>query len=384
MHRLPLLITVLLIATPSPGHEPDDGFVPLFNGKNLDNWIRTNTPPDTWTVRDGMLICSGKPYGELRTREMYQNFILDLEWRHLVPRGNAGIFLWADDLPARGVPFHRGIEVQVLELAYGNTRSHTTHGDIFPIHGAVMTPNNGRGGSRAFPIEMRARPAPEWNRYTITCNDGTVELEVNGALVTSGHSASPRKGYLCLESEGGIVHFRNMKIKTLPDTPIEDEDIAIAYRGYELIYSGLDLSGWVAGDAVLTSEQESNGWAVADWKLKHSGSESELRSVPLTGRTGVLLDIRNTDEDAWAAILLSTSNGTAELATLNGDDSTPRINPRFGAWNRVEFDWKDGQPSLRINGDPVSLPTDLGDPGTDPTLILQATGSVEFANLFAR
>lgn len=72
------------------------------------------------------LICSGKPMGELRTDRMYQNFILELEWRHMVPKGNAGIFVWADDITAQGVPFHRSIEVQVLENAYGNTESHTT------------------------------------------------------------------------------------------------------------------------------------------------------------------------------------------------------------------------------------------------------------------
>jgi hypothetical protein len=108
-----------------------------------------------------MLHCTGKPIGELRTDRMYQNFILEVEWRRLKPKGNAGIFIWADDITARGQPFHRGIEVQVLENAYGDSRGHTTHGDIFPIHGARMTPINGRGGGRAFPTENRSKPSPK-------------------------------------------------------------------------------------------------------------------------------------------------------------------------------------------------------------------------------
>ena len=147
---------------------------------------------------------------------MYQNFILEVEWRHLVPKGNAGIFVWADDLTARGQPFHRSIEVQVLENEYGNTRGHTTHGDIFPIHGARMTPVHGRGGSRAFPTEERSLPSPEWNHYRITCNDGEITLAVNGVVVTRGMNASPRKGYICLESEGSPIQFRNMRIRELP------------------------------------------------------------------------------------------------------------------------------------------------------------------------
>ena len=142
---------------------PDEVFTPMFPNESLSGWVRTNTPEETWQFEDGLLICSGKPIGEIRTERMYQNFVMELEWRHMVPRGNAGVFVWADDITSRGVPFHRGIEVQVLENAYGNSQSHTTHGDIFPIHGATMTPINGRGGSRAFPIENRSNPSPEWN-----------------------------------------------------------------------------------------------------------------------------------------------------------------------------------------------------------------------------
>ena len=58
----------------------EDGFRPLFNGKNLDGWVPVNTAPSTWSVSDSMLICSGKPIGELRTERMYQNFIMEVEW----------------------------------------------------------------------------------------------------------------------------------------------------------------------------------------------------------------------------------------------------------------------------------------------------------------
>ena len=88
---------------------PKEGFKPAFNGQDLSGWVAVNTAPSTWKMQDGMLICSGKPIGELRTARMYQNFVMELEWRHMVPRGNAGVFVWADDITARGVPFHRGI-----------------------------------------------------------------------------------------------------------------------------------------------------------------------------------------------------------------------------------------------------------------------------------
>ena len=379
-------ILSVAVACPVFADDQQDGFESLFNGHNLDNWVLTNTVPETWTVKDGMLVCSGKPYGEIRTREMYQNFVFEVEWRHLVPGGNAGIFLWADDIPSRGVPFHRGIEVQILEHAYGNTRSHTTHGDIFPIHGAKMTPDNGRGGSRAFPTEMRGRPAPEWNHYRITCNDGAVTLELNGKEVTSGSNCTPRKGYLCLESEGGIVHYQNVRIRKLPDTPLtnEDKDVAIANRGYETIYTGLNLSGWSTDDSMLTDETESHGWKVADWKLQHSGSETELSSMPLSTRTGFLLDVRRTAADASAKIVVRNGDHATELVTLAAEGSTSHMNQKPGQWSRIECDWSDGDLQFRINGARV---TDKVLPKVilpKAELVLQGTGSVEFTNLFAR
>ena len=84
-----------------------------------------------------------------------------------------------------------------------------------------MTPKYGRGGGRSFPTESRSKPSPEWNHYRIECRDGDISLAVNGKVVTRGTDCSPRKGYICLESEGGIVHYRNVKIKELPASPIE-------------------------------------------------------------------------------------------------------------------------------------------------------------------
>ncbi len=270
--------------------ERSSGFKPLFNGKNFSGWVPVNTAPSTWLIKDNMLICSGKPIGELRTERMYQNFIMEVEWRHMKPKGNAGIFVWADDITARGQPFHRGIEVQVLENSYGNTKGYTTHGDIFPIHGATMTPVNGRGGSRAFPVENRSRPSPDWNHYRIVCNDGNISLAVNGKVVTKGKNSNPRKGYICIESEGGVVHYRNMIIKELPNTPVKPEQIAIMDRGYRCLYSGVDFSGWKA----------TNGWRSHDWQFRFHGSKDEvdtsLESEELFGDYGFIFDVRVSDE----------------------------------------------------------------------------------------
>ena len=72
------------------------GFRDLFNGKDLTGWVDVNTSPETWYAKDGLLICKGKPIGVMRSDRMYENFILQIEWRHMTAGGNSGVFAWCD------------------------------------------------------------------------------------------------------------------------------------------------------------------------------------------------------------------------------------------------------------------------------------------------
>lgn len=335
-----------------------ENFMPLFNGKNFDGWHNVNCGPKTWTVKEGMIHCTGKPIGELRTTRMYENFVLELEWRHLKPRGNAGIFVWADAYPAKGQPFHRGVEVQVLENAYGNGGGHTTYGDIFPIHGAKMTPVNGRGGSRAFPTEDRSKPSPQWNHYRIVCNNGEISLAVNGKVVTQGKAARPRKGYICLESEGSPVQFRNLKIKELPSTKPKPEEIANPFTSFKSLYTGVDLSGW-----------KGKGWKSSDWRLTSEGAKGKLVSTEKFSSYTFFADWRG----GGKAVPFKLPN-VGELGEL-----------AFPAdkWNRLQVTCQNGLLRIEINGENVSkFYIDASGP-LKPGPIELLPGA-QFANIFVR
>ena len=356
--------------------ERSSGFKPLFNGKNFSGWVPVNTAPTTWLIKDNMLICSGKPIGELRTERMYQNFIMEVEWRHMKPKGNAGIFVWADDITARGQPFHRGVEVQVLENSYGNTRGYTTHGDIFPIHGATMTPVNGRGGSRAFPVENRSRPSPEWNHYRIVCNDGNISLAVNGKVVTKGKNSNPRKGYICIESEGGVVHYRNMRIKELPNTPIKPEQIAIMDRGYRCLYSGVDFSGWKAA----------SGWRSHDWQFRFHGSKDEadtsLKSEELFDDYGFIFDVRVSEETKPLAFQLRGKDISAIQVAPDMYKGVLLLKGRN--WNRFEGELRGNQLTLTLNDKKIFDGKKIdGLPVKGPIRIVP-TGPISMANIYVR
>ena len=355
MNRL-ILLCVGLMTTAMFAVEP--GFKPLFNGKNFEGWHNVNCGPKTWTVKDGMIHCTGKPIGELRTTRMYENFILEVEWRHLKPRGNAGIFVWADAYPAKGQPFHRGVEVQVLENAYGNTRGYSTHGDIFPIHGARMTPINGRGGSRAFPIENRSKPSPEWNHYRVVCNNGDISLAVNGKVVTQGKASWPRKGYICLESEGSPVQFRNLKLKELPSTGAKANETANAFDGFRSLYTGVDLAGW-----------NGEGWQSNDWRLGGNKAGGRLRCQEKFASYSFFADWRSKEK-----VLPFNLPNIGELGEL---DHQP------GKWNRVKVTRVQGSTRVEINGKTVIEEVGIEGGQLKPAALELLPGA-EFANLFVK
>jgi hypothetical protein len=63
-------------------------------------------------------------------------------------------------------------------------------------------------------IENRVKEG--WNTYDVVCVDGVIKLAVNGKFVNGVSRSTQKKGYLCLESEGGEIHFRNLNIIELP------------------------------------------------------------------------------------------------------------------------------------------------------------------------
>jgi hypothetical protein len=209
-------------------------FQDLFNGKDLSGWVNVNTAADTWSVRDGVLLCSGRPIGVMRTEKQYENFVLHIEWRHMEAGGNSGVFAWSDGTVPEGSRLPRGLEVQMLELDWVllNKQEDGTpppvayvHGELFGANGLELVPDNPRG-DRSQSIENRCKGRGEWNVYDAVFVDGVVKLAVNGRFVNGVRSSSVRKGYLCLESEGAPVQFRNIRILELPPGITRPDQVA--------------------------------------------------------------------------------------------------------------------------------------------------------------
>jgi hypothetical protein len=208
-------------------------FVDLFNGKDLTGWVNVNTDKDTWSVEDGMLVCSGKPTGVMRTQKQYENFVLHVEWMHTEPGGNSGMFLWSGPRANPNSPFPNGVEVQMLELEWPELHKRNgvtppvayVHGELFGVGSLKTIPDNPRG-ERSMSIENRAKGRGEWNTYDVVAIDGVIKLSVNGKFVNGIRGATQKKGYICMESEGAKIYFRNIKIMELPPGVTSPEQTA--------------------------------------------------------------------------------------------------------------------------------------------------------------
>ncbi|MBX3420429.1 MAG: DUF1080 domain-containing protein [Pirellulaceae bacterium] len=365
----------------------------LFNGHDLHGWVPVNVAPDTFSARDGMIVSTGKPTGVMRTEKMYENFIVELQWRHMQPGGNAGLFLWGDGLPAPGIPFSRGIEVQILDNAFnipGKNQWYTTHGDLFPIHGAKMTPRGrvAKSGTRSFPSHEFSKSSPEWNHYRVVANHGCVTLSVNGQQVTEGIACWPRKGYICLESEGSECHFRDIRIQELPSTGVSDADTARAADGWLPLFTGINLDNWIVpegdgghwrvvdevidydalseapGDKSLWSAREYNDFQlIVDWRIKEAPFvNSQVPQILSDGSEAVdaqgqpvLLSLADADsgiflrgQGTYQVNIWCWPIGSGEMYGVRRDPKMPpevraAVTPKvkadhpIGQWNRFEI-----------------------------------------------
>ena len=383
------ILLASLLMTGAAFAADENGFEPMFNGRDLSGWVNANCAPETWSVRDGLIHCTGHPTGAMRTARQYENFILEAEWRHLSSGGNSGIFIWGSPIAAPGVPFLRGIEVQVLDHGYAEQYEKetgkksdwfTTHGDVFPIHGASMKPFGPHHGDRSFPTEERSKRSPEWNHYKIICTNGVIRLHVNGKEVSGGEECNYRKGYLALESEGAPVEFRNLRIKELPASGVSAELTAPVDIGFRTIFTGLDLRGWRT-NAATASRWQAGGNHIA-LKAGAADPAATLWTEKQFGNAEFVLDCRPA-KPADGKELLPPSVLLRGLADSGTEIKLAGATP--GSYQRFVITVQGREVVVKHNAREIQrlkLPADAPARGA---LGLRDTGSaVEFMNLYAR
>lgn len=185
------------------------GVIQLFNGKDLSNWVfklkdPSVDPASVFNIMNGVIHIKGDPFGYMRTKNSYSEYKLHVEWRWPAEASNSGVFVHAQ------TPDTIWLKTIECQLAAGNA------GDFVCMNGATM---NERKGDSRMVKKMAAsseKAVGEWNTMEITCKANTIEVSVNGVLQNKATGISDSKGFICLQSEGKDVEFRNVFLTKLP------------------------------------------------------------------------------------------------------------------------------------------------------------------------
>ena len=201
-------------ATPSkPEATAPSAKVELFNGKDLTGWtsfLKGGAPAaETWSVKDGLLVCTGKPNGFLRTAKSYKQYKFTVEWRFTKP-GNTGVVVHMSQPDAI---WPKSIECQGM---------HKSQGDFYLWSGATAKEGvamTGKDGAvRGYRIGKQAdaeKPAGEWNTFTTICDKDTVTILVNGKEVNKATGLNLTEGAIGLQSEGGAFEVKRCTLEPL-------------------------------------------------------------------------------------------------------------------------------------------------------------------------
>ena len=178
----------------------DEGFKQLFNGKDLSGWktiVAGDADPDkTFSVKDGVIVVSGKPNGYFYTDKSYKNYILRFDWKFSKP-GNSGLLVHIQP-PHKVWP--KCVEVQ------GQLND---HGRIFAIGGA----------KGQFTVDKDAQKEAikgpgVWHTTEVIVKDGMITSKINGTQVSTG-KGELTEGQFGFQSEGVELYFKNIRIKEL-------------------------------------------------------------------------------------------------------------------------------------------------------------------------
>jgi hypothetical protein len=216
--QLAIMLIMFLLVTSGAGiaqskeniqTKPESENIRLFNGKDLSNWeFKLKDPaidPSTvFTVQNGVIHISGNPFGYMRTKDIYSDYKLHVEWRWPVEATNSGVFVHAQK------PDTIWLKCIECQLKAGSA------GDFVLMNGADMNERTDKSKTSVKKMaDSSEKPTGEWNTMEVICKSNTIEVIVNGVLQNRGTNVSVSKGSICLQSEGKDVEFRNVFLTSL-------------------------------------------------------------------------------------------------------------------------------------------------------------------------
>ncbi len=239
----------------------DNGFVSLFNGKDLNGWkalvgnpisrskmtadelqkaeqVANEKTKNDWIVKDGLLVFTG--HGDnLATTKQYSDFEMYVDWK-ITKKGDAGIYL-------RGTP-----QVQIWDTSRRDVGAQVGSGGLY---------NNKKNQSK--PLVVADNKIGEWNTFHIIMQGEKVTVYLNDILVTDHiilenywDSKLPifSKEQIELQAHGTYVAYRNIYLREIPTTTISTLSSAEKSEGFTTLFDGSNMDQWIGNTAGYLNE----------------------------------------------------------------------------------------------------------------------------------
>lgn len=238
VHFAFLLFTAILLSNATSAQtantltskEKSEGWVLLFNGKDLTGWhsYLEKAPGKAWQVHDGMIALNKnsksvyEDYADLVTDEEFGDFDLKMEWK-MEPCANSGLMFYVHESPEYKNTYESGPEMQIADLACNDDGRilKCRAGDLYDL----------------VPSDTEwVNQAPKWNLYEIVSKNGHLEFFQNGhktlqtdlwndhwrdmiknsKFVEWPGFGTYKKGHISFQgTENGKLWYRNIKIRKL-------------------------------------------------------------------------------------------------------------------------------------------------------------------------
>ena len=348
------LVLALLLAPISAGlvfaeeNSPPEGFVALFNGKNLDGWwgAKTEDPrgymalaPEKlaekksasledirghWRVENGELINNGTGL-YLTTDKFYGDFELLASYK-MVPKADSGIYL-------RGTP-----QVSIWDAT---DKTKFKHG---ADKGSGGLWNNPAGDPGKDPLVFADNPIGQWDSVRVVMTGERVSVWLNGKLVVdharlhnyysrgkpeAERLPLPKTGPIQLQTHGGEMRWRNLFIREIGSDEANKILASKNNEGFESVFNGKDFSGWagetenyMVNEGAITCKPDKGGTVFTKEQYGDFVVRLEMQ-LPPGGNNGLAMRYPGKGHGTWDSF--------CELQVL--DDGHPKYNdpkaPKF-------------------------------------------------------
>ena len=170
--------------------------------------MRSNAAPEkTWSITNGLIHCTGKPAGYLRTEKSFSDYTLTVDWRFVkvTPKANNTGILVHMQLPEKIWP--KCIECQGQDQKQGD----------FWLHSGAAADGHPSDGKKSVYVPKTSptneNPVGEWNTYQVITHGNTVEIIVNGKSMNKISGANISSGFIGIQCEGAEIEVRKIYLE---------------------------------------------------------------------------------------------------------------------------------------------------------------------------